>query len=116
MGRLIHRFLLVLVALAVIGGNATQSVQAADFGGPVMMPCGLMMPMADVGNAVPMPPCKTVTPACVKQMCGAADFMLPQRMAAGHLSQHFRIVGYWSGHAAMAGVERTPEPLPPRMI
>ncbi len=54
-----HRFLAVLIMLVLIGGPtvhlarpALVAVQAtAD------MPCDITVPMADVGQGTPMPPC-----------------------------------------------------------
>jgi len=112
-----HRFLLVLIAFAVIGGPAVQLAQpAAAMASMAMadMPCDMAMPMADVGHGAPMVPCKGLTSECIKQMGCVANVALPVRLADDNTVFAFGTVAYWSAWFEMIGVARTPEPLPPR--
>lgn len=78
------------------------------------MPCDMAMPMADAGHGAPMAPCKGMTPECIKQMGCVTNTALPIRLADNDTSFVFSPVTYWSARFLMAGVARTPEPLPPR--
>ncbi len=53
------RFLAVLIVLVLIGGPTVHLAQPALVAVQAMadMPCDITMPMADVGQGTPMPPC-----------------------------------------------------------
>lgn len=115
--RLAYRFLLVLIVAAVIGGPLVHLTQLPQLVPPMAMagmPCDMAMPMADAGRGAPTAPCKGLTPECMKQMGCVANVALPIRLADSDTSFVFSPVTYWSPRSLMAGVARTPEPLPPR--
>jgi hypothetical protein len=115
--RFVHRFMLVLIAFAIVGGTSVQLAQSAQYVAPVTMagmPCDMMMPMADAGHGKPMLPCKGLTPDCIKQMGCLVAVALPARPAGTEFAVPFSMVDYWPAWSAMAGADRTPEPLPPR--
>ena len=117
MTRLAHRFLLVLIVLAVVGGPTVHLAQPPQFVPSAAMadvPCDMAMPAADTGNSVPTMPCKGMTADCIKQMGCVADVALPVRVTSAEIVFAFRLVAYWSAWSEMAGVTREPEDLPPR--
>jgi hypothetical protein len=115
--RFAHRLMLVLIAFAIVGGTTVQLAQSAQGAASVTMtgmPCDMMMPMTDTGHGTPMAPCKGMTPDCIKQMGCVADVGLPARLAGLESAVRFSMVDYWSAWSAMAGVDRAPDPMPPR--
>ncbi len=117
MSRFAHRFLLVLIMLAVIGGPTVHLTQSPQFGSPVAMadvPCDMAMPVADAGNSAPTTPCKGMTADCIKQMGCVANVAVPTRVVSTEVVFAFSPVAYWSARSEMAGVVREPEDLPPR--
>ncbi len=117
MPRVAQRFLLVLVAFAIVGGPTSQLAQAVQSPGPTAMadmPCDMVMPAADVGHGTPMAPCKGLTPDCTKQMGCTIDVALPVRLASGDVAVTFSAVAYWAAWPEMAGLVRRPGPFPPR--
>ena len=110
-----HRFLLVLIVFAVIGGPTGHLAQSAPSMTMADTPCYMAMPMADAGHGAPMAPCKGMTPECIKQMGCVVDVALPARLADIGAVFAFSPVTYWSARSLMAGVAREPERLPPRM-
>jgi len=113
-----HRFLLVLIVFAVIGGPMAHLAQPAAAATASMamadMPCDMAMPMADAGHGAPMAPCKGLTPECIKQMGCVANTALPVRLADKDAVFAFGSVAYWSAWSEITGMAHTPEPLPPR--
>lgn len=115
--RCLRTLLLVLVAIAVVGGTTTQLARSMQPAAPMTMagmPCGATMPGMGAGPAKPMTPCKGMTPDCIKQLGCVADVGLPARLATGQLAPSFDTVAYWSAWIKPAGVDCGPEPLPPR--
>lgn len=113
MVKVLHRFLVVLVAFAIVGGMTARSSEYGMVA--VGMPCDMMMPApAADGHATPMAPCKTMTGDCLKQIGCVADIALPARFASLEVVTHRTSVDYWSAWSNHAGLVREPEPLPPR--
>lgn len=111
------RFLLVLIAFAVIGGPTLHLAQPPQFMPSMAMgdvPCDMAMPVADAGHGAPMLPCKGMTADCIKEMGCVANVALPTRMANTDVVFAFRPVAYWSARSEMAGVVHEPADLPPR--
>ncbi len=112
----LRRFLVVLVAFAVIGGTMSQLAWSAEYSMvAVGTPCDMMMPaQADDGHSAPMAPCKMMGVNCLKQLGCVADTALPARFASLDAVAHHTSVNYWATWSNLAGVVREPEPLPPR--
>jgi len=112
----LHRFLVVLVAFALVGGTATQLARSAEYSmADVGMLCDMTM-AAKVGGgqAKPVAPCKTMTVDCLTQLGCVADAALPARFAyLGMVARHTSI-DYWAAWSNLAGLVREPDPIPPR--
>ncbi len=116
MPKALRRFLVVLVAFAIIGGTPSQLARSAEYGMVAIgMPCDMMMSgQAADGHAKPMAPCKTMTVDCIKQIGCVADIALPARFASLEVVAHHTSVDYWAAWSKLASLVREPEPLPPR--
>ena len=117
MVRRVRQFLFVLIAFAVIGGNASQFARAAADAAPTMlagMPCNMMMSHAGMQGDKPMAPCKGMMPDCIKQLGCATDAALPARAVYLAIAVNVSDVDYWSAWPKLADFMREPEPLPPR--
>jgi hypothetical protein len=116
----LRQLLLVLIAFAFIGGTSAQLARAAEYAAPmgVMgMPCDMMaMSQAGMPDDQPMPPCKGMTPDCIKQMGCVTDAGLPARTVSLDIAVHLSTVDYWSAWSRLVDFVREPEPLPPRTI
>lgn len=120
---MVHRLrqlLLVLIAFAFIGGTSAQLARAAEYAAPMgvmSMPCDMTtMSHAGMPDDQPMPPCKGMTPDCIKQMGCVTDAGLPARAMSLDVAVHFSDVDYWSACYSVADFVREPESLPPRTI
>lgn len=112
-----RRLLLALVAFALIGGTTSQLALAtanSAYMSIATMPCDMAMPGMDAGHHKPMPPCKGLTPDCIKQMGCVANTALPPHLVGFERSMQGRLVDYWPTRPNFAGAENAPEPLPPR--
>lgn len=112
-----RQLLLVLIAFAFVGGTSSQLARAAEYAAPMAMagmPCDMMMSPAGMHDEKPMPPCKGMTPDCIKQMGCVTDAALPARAVNLDIAVHFSEVDYWSAWSRLADFIREPEPLPPR--
>lgn len=113
--RAMRRFLVVLIAFAIIGGTSSQLARSAEYTMvAVGMPCDMMSAQADDGHSEPIAPCKTMTVDCLKQLGCVADTALPARFASLAVIAHPVSVDYWATWSNLAGLVREPEPLPPR--
>ncbi len=115
---LLRRVLIVLVAFAIASGTTPQLARSAERGMvTVGMPCDMVVPMQAMdGQTKPMAPCKKMTADCIKQMGCVVDLALPARLVVyGNVAKYIP-VNYWLAWSSLAGVEREPEPLPPRTI
>ncbi|WP_428375592.1 hypothetical protein [Lichenicoccus sp.] len=119
---MVHRLrqlLLVLIAFAFIGGTSSQLVRSAAYAAPMAMagmPCDKTMSHAGMPNEKPMPPCKGMTPDCIKQMGCVTDAALPARAVSLDIAVRGSDVDYWSAWSKLADFVREPEPLPPRTV
>lgn len=117
---MIHRLrqlLLVLIAFAFVGGTSSRLARSAEYAAPMAMagmPCDMMMSHAGMQDDMPMPPCKGMTPDCIKQMGCVTDAAFPARTLSIDLAVHLSNVDYWSVSSTLADFVREPEPLPPR--
>ena len=115
--KLAHRIMVALITLAVVGGTPVQRARSSLYAAPVTMagmPCDMTMSPADPGHGEPMAPCKGLTPHCIKQMGCVAEVGLPIRLTGIGTAERFSTVNYWFAWSAMDGMDRTPEPIPPR--
>jgi len=119
---MVHRLrqlLLVLIAFALIGGTSSQLARSAEYAAPIVMmgmPCDVMMSLAGMQDGKPIPPCKGMTPDCIKQIGCVSDAALPARTMSLDVAESFSDVDYWSALCKLANFVREPEPLPPRTI
>jgi len=112
----LRRVLVVLIAFAIVGGTTFQLAHSAAYSAAgVGTPCDLMMStQTGDGHVMPLPPCKTMTADCLKQLGCVADIALPARFASLQVLAHPTSVDYWSTWSNLAGLVRVPELLPPR--
>jgi hypothetical protein len=114
-----RQILLLLIVFAFIGGTYPQIAHAPEYAAPMMMagmPCDMMTSHAGVQHDEPMPPCKGMTPDCIKQMGCVTDAGFPARTMAFDLIAQFSAVDYWQAWSKPVDFVREPEPLPPRTI
>jgi hypothetical protein len=112
-----RRFLLVLVAFALVGGTTTQLARSAQYGAVMVMtgvPCDMAMPGHAAKDTKPMMPCKGMTPACIKQIGCVASTALPERLTSNDFSAQNDPVVYWTASSRLDGLARKPDLLPPR--
>ena len=117
-----HRFLIVLIAFAMVGGTTEQLARSAQYAEPVTMagmPCDMEMPAAGAEHGTPLTlgngmPCKGMTPDCIKQMGCVTVTALPAQIGSNEIAVRFSAVDYWMAGSKLAGLVREPEPLPPR--
>jgi hypothetical protein len=116
----LRQLLLLLLAFAFIGGTSAQLARAAEYAAPMdvmSMPCDMTtMSHAGMPDDQPMPPCKGLTPDCIKQMGCVTDAGLPARTISLDFAVHLSDVDYWSAWSSVDDFVREPEPLPPRTI
>ena len=115
----LRQLLLVLIAFAFIGGTSSQLARSTEYASPMVMagmPCDTMLPHSGMQDDKPMPPCKGMTPDCIKQMGCVTDAALPARAVNLDIAVHFSSVDYWSAWSKLADFVREPEPLPPRTV
>ena len=112
-----RRFLLMLVAFALVGGTTMQLARSAQYGAMMVtagVPCDMAMPAPAAEKTKPMMPCKGITPDCIKQMGCAATAALPARLSSSGFAAHYSPVIYWTASSRLDGLAREPEPFPPR--
>lgn len=111
-----RRFLVVLVAFAVIGGTTSKLAWSAEYGpAAVGTPCDVMiLAQADDVHSAPLASCKMIQVNCLKQLGCVADTAFPARFASLDVVAHHTSVNFWATWSNLAGVVREPEPLPPR--
>lgn len=113
----LRQFVLVLSALAFIGGASSKIASSAEYAAPAMhagAPCGMSAWHVSKSHEAPAPPCKGMTADCMKQMGCVADAALPAPTTTADIAARFSLVGYWSAGRHFAGFVRPPEALPPR--
>src|SRR5262249_43912205 len=98
--------LLLLVAVAVVGGTTRELARSAQFGltaSAAGMPCDdITMPMSAAGDAQPMQPCKGMTSDCIKLMgCVTVD-ALPTQFQADPSIVQYSAIHYWTAASALS--------------
>ncbi len=113
---IIRRFLVVLVAFALVGGTAIQLSHSAEYSmAAVGMPCDMTMAAeTGGGQAKPVAPCKTMTVDCLTQLGCVADIASRERFACLGVVAHHTSIDYWAAWSNPAGQVREPEPIPPK--
>jgi len=120
----VRHLLLMLIAFAFVGGTTMQLVHAAQHGAAqvkVDIPCDMAMPVSASSTSAsddtkPMPPCKGLTPDCVEQMGCVSLTALPVPFPAYEPILHYSVIAYWVSFSKLDGLDRAPEPFPPRTI
>lgn len=117
MYRAFRHIVLLLVAVALIGGTTSEVAFSAQAGsGMVMagMPCDMAMPATVSGDVMPMPSCKGMTPDCIKLMGCVTISALPAQYLAHGSTVQYGAIRYRHSEATLVGLDHEPEPLPPR--
>lgn len=113
-----RHILLLLVAVAIVGGTTTELARSAQFGltaSAAGMPCDDMtMPTSAAGDAQPMQPCKGMTPDCIKLMGCVTATVLPPHSLTHQSTVRYSAIVYWTPVSELASSDLEPEPLPPR--
>ena len=115
--RILRHILLVLVAVAFVGGTAAESARAVSHG-PVMlmngMPCDMQMPAASTDHSKPVMPCKGMTHDCINMAGCMTIGALPVQFATQSGPAFQRARAIWPNLFDRASLNHQPEPLPPR--
>lgn len=122
--RICRHFLLLLIAFAIIGGTTSELAYSAQYIAPMTMagmPCDMAIPASASGDTKPMPPCKGMTPDCIKLMgCVLIGCVTVTALPTGFLTHEITVrystVTYWTGSSTPASLDHEPEPFPPRTI
>ncbi len=117
--RILRHILLVLVAVALVGGTAVESARAASHAPMMLMngiPCDMQMPAADLDHSKSPMPCKGVTHDCINMVgCVTISALLaqfaPQAIPAFH-----RVRAIWADVFDRASLNHQPDHLPPRTV
>jgi hypothetical protein len=118
---LIRQLLIVVTAVAFVGGATlqimpvaeVQTAQAPGTGTQANLPCDQMAAMVQVpGLAGETMPCKGITPDCIKQMgCIGVPTLVPADGLATPVV--YTAIIYWPGRQLLDGVSHEPDLLPP---
>ena len=117
--RICRHFLLLLIAFAIIGGTTSELASSAQYVAPMTMagmPCDMAIPASASGDTKPMPPCKGMTPDCIKLMGCVTVTALPTGFLTHEITVRYSTVTYWTGSSTPASLDHEPEPFPPRTI
>ena len=116
----LRHIVLLLLAFALVGGTTTELAHSAQYVAPttmVGMPCDMTILASAAGDTKPMPPCKQMTPDCMKLTgCVAVTALLDRSTSHERAVRYSSSVGYWTVSSTLAGLDHKPEPLPPRTI
>jgi hypothetical protein len=115
----VRHILVLLIAFAIVGGTTSELARSAQYTAPMTMagmPCDMAMPASASGDTKPMPPCKGMTPDCIKLMGCVTVTALPARFLTHEMTVQYSTVAYWKASSKLAGLDHEPEPLPPRTI
>jgi hypothetical protein len=117
MFKALRHIVLLLVAVAIIGGTTTELARSAQYA-PVAaaagMPCDMTMPAPASGDEQPMQPCKGMTPDCIKMMGCVTATALPPHSLTHQSTVRYSAIVYWTPVSALSSSDLEPEPLPPR--
>jgi hypothetical protein len=115
--RILRHILLVLVAIALVGGTAAESARAASHG-PVMLmngvPCDMQMPASDLDHSKPSAPCKGMTHDCINMAGCMTISALPAQFVLQAFPAFHRVRAIWADVFNRASLYHQPELLPPR--
>ncbi|HVJ54928.1 MAG TPA: hypothetical protein VM689_20880 [Aliidongia sp.] len=117
MCRWLRNMLFLIVAGALIGGTTLELAHSASYGSVLVsadMPCDMAMAASASGDAKPMPPCKGMTPECIKLMGCVTVSALPGHFLIHEAVMQYSVIDYWTSVFELDGLDREPEPLPPR--
>jgi hypothetical protein len=117
MARVLRQILLLLVAFPVVSGTTWEAARAAQFTAATVAagaPCDMAMTASPSDDTKPMAPCKGMTPDCMKQICCVTATALPAHFLTLASTVWYGAIDYWVSTAELAGLDRQPEPLPPR--
>jgi hypothetical protein len=115
--KILRHILLLLVACAIVSGTTSELARSAQYGSVLVsagMPCDMTMPSSISGEMKPMTPCKGMTPDCIKAMGCVTVSALPAHFLTHESTMRYSAIDYWTSHSKLAGLDRQPEPLPPR--
>lgn len=116
--RVLQKLVVVFAVFAFLGGTTVQAMPLAS--GPVAgvaatlgLPCG-PMPAVQANQAAPphAPPCKGITPDCLKQMGCVGIASLPARPNLAVTAVSYAIT-YWPAQSGQGGLSPEPDVLPP---
>ncbi len=113
----LRHILLVLVAIALVGGTAAESARAASHGPMMLMngiPCDMQMPVSDLDHSKPMAPCKGMTHDCINMAGCVTTSALPAQFVTQEFPIFQRVRAVWADVFDRTSLYRQPELLPPR--
>jgi hypothetical protein len=115
--RTLRHILLILVAIAPVGGTAAESARAASHGQVMLMngvPCDMQMPAADLDHSKSPMPCKGMTHDCINMAGCVTISALPAEFVPQAVPAFRRVRAIWADVFDRASLYHQPEPLPPR--
>jgi hypothetical protein len=115
--RILRHILLVLVAIALVGGTAAESARAASHGPMMLMngiPCDMQMPASASDHSKPPMPCKGMTHDCINMAGCVTISALPAQFVPQTVPAFHRVRAVWAALFDRASLYHQPEPLPPR--
>jgi hypothetical protein len=115
MRRAFRLILLALLTFAVAGGSTpgfAMEGQPCAAMASASMPCDKAMPASPSGHMKPVAPCDCPMHGCMCLMHSVSA--LPANFQAKGSRVQYSMIDYWIFMSTLAGLDRQPEPLPPR--
>jgi hypothetical protein len=115
--RILRTVLVLLIALAIVGGTTTEFARSAQYGSIFVtaeVPCDMAMAGSTSGDTKPMAPCKGMTPDCIKLTGCVTISALPAHFLNHVAIEQYTAIDYWTAVSEFDSLAREPEPLPPR--
>ena len=115
--RILRHILLVLVAIALVGGAAAESARAASHGPLMLMngvPCDMQMPASDLDHSKSPMPCKGMTHDCINMAACMTIGALPAQSVLQAFPAFYRVRAIWADMFDRASLHHQPDHLPPR--
>jgi hypothetical protein len=115
--RILRHILLVLVAIALVGGTAAESARAASHGPMMLMngvPCDMQMPASDLDHSKSPMPCKGMMHDCINMAGCLTISALPAQFVLQASPAFHRVRAIWADVFERASLYHQPDPLPPR--
>ena len=112
-----RHILLLVVAVAIVGGTTTELARSAQYGvvaSSAGMPCDNMAMPTSIGDAQPMQPCKGMTPDCIKLMGCITGNAAPVQFQTLAAIVQYSVIDYWTPASVLTSSDLEPELLPPR--